>query len=272
MLAQRALVVAVLLPVGLVVIYLGGLLFVAMVGLILSLAAWEYVKLMSAGGHDPAGAFVLSGVLAFVIGRALNEFASAPILLTSLILLTMVYHLIRYEQGQARAATDFGVSLGGALYLGWLGAYLISLRQLPFGLWWVLLVLPITWIADSGAYFVGSRWGRRKFSPRLSPKKTWEGYWGGVFAGTLGGLGLTFAWQALAGNTLPMAAWQGALLGLVLAAITPLGDLGESMVKRQVGQKDSGNILPGHGGMFDRIDSWLWAGVIGYYFITWINL
>jgi phosphatidate cytidylyltransferase len=157
------------------------------------------------------------------------------------------------------------------MYLGWLGAYFISLRQLPEGLWWVLMALPVVWIADSFAYLVGSRWGRRKLSPRLSPKKTWEGYLGGIAGGTLGGALLPLLWQVWSGPDSAITPWRGALLGFVLAVLTTLGDLGESMIKRQVGVKDSGTLLPGHGGVFDRIDSWLWAGVIGYYVVLWMT-
>jgi phosphatidate cytidylyltransferase len=162
---------------------------------------------------------------------------------------------------------DFGVTLGGVFYLGWIGAYLVSLRLLPEGKWWILLALPAVWIADSGAYLVGSRFGRRKFSPRLSPRKTWEGYWGGVIAGALGAVLLAYVWRIAAGPESAITAGRAALLGLVISALAPLGDLGESMFKRMVGAKDSSNLIPGHGGVFDRIDSWLWAGVIGYYIV-----
>jgi phosphatidate cytidylyltransferase len=139
------------------------------------------------------------------------------------------------------------------------------LRYLPDGKWWFLLVLPAVWIADSGAYWIGSRWGRRKLSPRLSPGKTWEGYAGGVVAGALGGAGLAAVWGMVAPS---ITLWAGAGIGFILAVLTPLGDLGESMIKRQAGAKDSSNIIPGHGGVMDRIDSWIWAGVIGYYLVA----
>jgi phosphatidate cytidylyltransferase len=156
------------------------------------------------------------------------------------------------------------------LYLGWIGAYFLSLRGLPEGNWWVLTILPAVWIADSGAYFFGRRFGAHKLSPRLSPKKTWEGYWGGVVAGTLGGALLAYTWSFFTGPASQITPLRGALIGFVLSIVTTLGDLGESMFKRQVGVKDSGKLLPGHGGMFDRIDSWLWAAVIGFYLVTWL--
>jgi phosphatidate cytidylyltransferase len=80
---------------------------------------------------------------------------------------------------------------------------------------------------------------------------------------------LAALWRLGAAPETSIAAWKGALIGLLLSALTPLGDLGESMIKRQIGVKDSSHILPGHGGIFDRIDSWLWAGVLGYYLVAW---
>ena len=112
--------------------------------------------------------------------------------------------------------------------------------------------------------------GKHKFSPRLSPKKTWEGYIGGVVVGTLGAALLAFIWNLIEPGV--MTPFQGGILGLILSVLTVLGDLGASMVKRQFGVKDLSNLIPGHGGVFDRINSWLWAGVIGYYVIQWLIL
>ncbi|MGW8250380.1 MAG: phosphatidate cytidylyltransferase [Anaerolineales bacterium] len=270
MLAKRVLVAAILLPIGLVLIWLGGMAFALMVALILSLAAWEYVSLFRAGGLQPSGVLVVTGTLALVIGRYFTGFSSAAWLVSLVILASMAYHLVAYERGRDQAGTDFGVTLAGVMYFGWIGSYLISLRELPEGVWWVLLALPSVWLADSGAYFIGRRFGRHKLSPRLSPKKTWEGYLGGVLFGVLGGALLAYIWSFWTGPDTYITPLNGALMGLVLSVITTLGDLGESMIKRQVGVKDSGKLLPGHGGVFDRIDSWLWAGVLAYYLVVWV--
>jgi len=270
MLLKRVIVSLILLPVGLALIVIGGWAFASLVALILALAAWEFGRLFRTGGLAPAMVLLVAGTLAMAIGRAVDGFSSASWLVSLFIFLTMTYHLVDYERGRDQAATDFSVTLAGVFYIGWLGAYLISVRNLPDGMWWLLIILPVVWLADSAAYLVGSRIGRHKMTKRLSPKKSWEGYIGGVAAGVLGGAVLASLIQAYAIPNGSITWPRGALLGLALAVLTTLGDLGESMIKRQVGMKDSGNLLPGHGGAFDRIDSWLWAGAIGYYMIVWL--
>jgi phosphatidate cytidylyltransferase len=115
-------------------------------------------------------------------------------------------------------------------------------------------------LADSGAYFAGQRFGRHKLAPVLSPKKTWEGYFGGVIVAVLGGV--------VIGLVSPLGVVQCAIAAFLVGALGTLGDLAESMFKRQANAKDSGHLIPGHGGAFDRIDSLLWAGVVVYYFAT----
>jgi phosphatidate cytidylyltransferase len=101
-------------------------------------------------------------------------------------------------------------------------------------------------------------------APRLSPKKSWEGYAAGVVAAGIAGAALAAAFGRWVGSALPITPVAGLILGLSLGAVTPLGDLGISMMKREFQVKDTGSLLPGHGGVLDRIDSWLWAGVLGY--------
>ncbi len=91
----------------------------------------------------------------------------------------MTYHLVAYERGRDQAGSDFAITLSGILYLGWIGAYLISLRQLPEGEWWLLVILPAVWLADMGAYFVGSRFGKHKLSPQAEPEEDLGGLPGG---------------------------------------------------------------------------------------------
>jgi phosphatidate cytidylyltransferase len=269
---RRTLVVLVLLPVGLGLIYLGSWYFLAMVALILLLAAYEYVGLFRVGGFEPSIWVAVGGTLLVVIGRQLNGFDSSGWILSLAVLGSMAYHLFTYERGRDQAGTDFAITVSAVLYIGWLGAYLVSIRNLEQGFWWLLLVLVPVWLADAGAYILGSMFGQHKITPRLSPGKTWEGYLGGIVAAVLGAVLLVLLHQALTAGDSEITVLSGALLGLVLGATSIFGDVGESMIKRQVGRKDSGNLLPGHGGAFDRIDSWLWAAAIGYYLIAGIIL
>lgn len=265
MLRQRVLVTLILLPIGLLIFGVGGWLFAAAMALVVGLAGREYARLFRLGGLRPSTFLLVVGSAALVLARQASGFDSSPALLAALALLSLTWHLIDYERGASRSGTDFGVTLGGVVYLGWIGAYLVSLRGLPDGLWWLLISLPAVWIGDSAAYFVGRAVGRHKMTPRLSPKKSWEGYAAGVVGAALAGAGLaalyTVGFQAA--PTITVTA--GLILGLVLGLVTPLGDVGISMMKREMQVKDSGTLLPGHGGVLDRIDSWLWAGVLGYY-------
>lgn len=242
----------------------GGIFFWLLMASFLTFAAWEYVTLFRGAKFQPSAILTVGGTFALVVVRTRYPVYESA-MLTGLILLAMAIHLIAYERGRDFSAGDFAVTVTGFLYMGWLGAYLIKLREMPNGQWWFALVLPAVWFADSGAYFIGKNFGKHKLSPRLSPKKTWEGYWGGVFFGTLAGM--TFAWFWRDG--LQISLLDGALIGFVMALFTTLGDLGESMIKRQAAIKDSSHIFPGHGGVFDRIDTWLWASALGYYLILW---
>jgi phosphatidate cytidylyltransferase len=272
MLAKRVLVAAILLPIGVAAIWLGGWYLTILVALFMGAAAWEYVNLFRSGGLQPGKVLVVGGTLLLLLGRTVDGFGSVGWMISLIVLLSMTYHLVAYERGRDQAGTDFAVTLAGVFYIGWLGAYFISLRSLPEGQWWVLTVLAGVMLADSGAYFIGRGLGRQKLSPRLSPKKTWEGYFGGILVGIPLTTLFAYLFSLAAGPGSGITPLRGALVGLVMAVIPTLGDLGESMIKRQMGVKDSGNILPGHGGAFDRIDAWLWAVVIGYYlvFYFWV--
>jgi phosphatidate cytidylyltransferase len=270
---RRTLTALALTVIGLPAIIFGGPFYFILMTIFLAGAAWEYVRLYRAVRYEPSEIVTIGGVL--VIATARFFFAEAAIpLFVALILLAMTLHLFAFERGRDQAALDFGVTVAGIVYLGWLGSYLLDLRNLPLGGWWFMVVLPIVWAGDTGAYSIGAVYGRHKMAPRLSPKKSWEGYFAGVFTSVLIGAFFTYAFSSmgprpLGGFITPM---QGAWLGLVIGALAPLGDLGESMFKRQGGLKDSSNIFPGHGGFLDRIDSWIWGAAIGYFMIQYFIL
>jgi phosphatidate cytidylyltransferase len=264
MLIERIKTILILLPIAAAVIYFGGWVLIPVWTAILVLAAVEYWRMFRDNGFQPFLPALVGGIVLLAVARAVLGFQHADLILSIIILVVMAIYIFLFERGEDKPASGFTVTLGGILYLGWIGAYIISLRHTPDGngLWWMLTALPAIWIADAWAYLVGKRFGRHRLSPRLSPKKTWEGYLGGIVLGTLCTVGLAAIWNLACPAITPL---KGLIIGLVINTLAPLGDLGESLFKRQFGLKDSSNALPGHGGVFDRIDATLWAGVIGYY-------
>jgi phosphatidate cytidylyltransferase len=267
---RRTLTVLAMAAVGLPAIILGGFFYYLVITIFLVGAAWEFARLYRAVKYEPHALFTALSVLVIATARFFFAEAAVPFLVVT-VLLAMTVHLIAFERGQDQAATDFAITVAGIVYLGWVGSYLLDLRQLPEGVWWWFMVLPLVFASDTGAYAIGSVYGKHKMTPRLSPKKSWEGYFAGVFTSILIGAFFAYAFSSegpkpLYGLIDPL---KGALLGLIIGAVTPLGDLGESMIKRLSGTKDSSNIFPGHGGFFDRIDAWIWGAAIGFFIIQY---
>jgi len=157
---------------------------------------------------------------------------------------------------------DFGVALAGIFYVGFLLPHFVWLRRLPEGAAWVIFVLLIGMLGDSGGYFVGHAIGRHKLMPRVSPGKTVEGALGIIAASLLGGAAAKLIFMR--GHS-----WTELLvLSAVMAIIGQLGDLSESVMKRTFGVKESGSLFPGHGGVLDRIDSLLFPVTFVYYHVA----
>jgi phosphatidate cytidylyltransferase len=202
--------------------------------------------------------------IAAILMRQVFQFEHSDLWLTLLVIASLSVSTIQQARSEPQAAFNFAITLSGALYIGWLGAFAVSLRALPNGLVWTLIVLFAASIGDAGGYFFGVRWGKHKIAPNISPKKSWEGYFCGVLVSGLTTWLLTLAFHSFVPQILPI---HGLILGCILAVITPLGDFAESMLKRQFNLKDTSHILPGHGGIMDRIDTLLWALAIGFYIV-----
>jgi len=173
------------------------------------------------------------------------------------------------------AIVDWALTVAGASYVGGTMHYFIPLRSTPdgAGLFWVLTVLICTWTCDITAFFVGRRWGRARLAPRISPGKSVEGAVGGVVGTVLVALALgpllTAILSATGLTVLSSPSFvRLAGLGATVAVCAVVGDLTESFVKRQCGAKDSGDLIPGHGGILDRIDSVLLASVGAYFYVV----
>jgi phosphatidate cytidylyltransferase len=270
---RRTLTALGLAVIGLPAIIYGGVFYYLVMGIVLAGSAWEYIRLYRAVHYEPNEIVTVGGVLSIATARFFFAGAAIP-LFVLLILLAMAVHVVAYERGRDQAGLDFTVTVAGIVYLGWLGSYLLDMRQLPQGGWWLMLVLPIVWGADTGAYSIGAAYGKHKMTPRLSPKKSWEGYFAGLFTSVIVGAFFAYVFSSLDPRPLGglITPLQGAFLGLVIGALATLGDLGESMFKRQGGLKDSSNVFPGHGGFFDRIDSWIWGAALGYFVIQFLIL
>jgi len=267
MLIQRVKAALIFVPLVLILITIGGWAFNLFIILILLMAAYEYAGLFKKMGFNPSLAALLAGVVVLALSRwvFLGQYESAAFLIV--LLVTILTALIQYEAGSRDAAINFAITLAGVFYIGWVGGFFITLRAMPDGRGWMLTALPTTWLADSGAYFIGKWLGKRQITPRLSPNKTWAGYIGAVLTGTASGLLLVLLWRAVGFLPSETPLWQGLVMGFVLSVLTPVGDLLISLLKRTAGVKDTSNLIPGHGGILDRIDTWIWAAMLGYYLV-----
>lgn len=266
MLLQRFLVALILGPAALLISYIGGPVYMITITTLLVIAAWECTSLFSKAGIEPATLLVIVGVLFLATHPLYTQVLQPTWVITIFILVTAGYFAFQFEQGMKRSLNNFTGTVLITLYIGWLGSYLVTLRNLSGGMWWLFLVLLIVWTTDSAAYFIGTQLGSHQLSPRLSPNKTWEGYIGGIPAGILSGVGFSVLFQGL-GATVELYPWPAGVLGFILALTIPLGDLTESLIKRSAEEKDSSNLFPGHGGMLDRLDTILWAMPISTFFI-----
>jgi len=164
-----------------------------------------------------------------------------------------------------RRLKDTALIAFGVLYIGFTLSTVASTRLLAGGERLVLFLALVTWAADTGAYYAGTLWGKHPLAPSISPKKTIEGVGGGV------GLALLAALVAQIFFVPELSLTDMVILGLLLTAAGLIGDLCESAIKRRSGVKDSGNILPGHGGMLDRLDSLLFTAPAFYYYVTYVR-
>lgn len=258
MLRTRVISAAVLVVIVAIPTFFGGLPFLALMALIAGLGTWEYVRLLRQGGHKPLAPLAIAFSVLFVAQAQWPEWLPLSLLLTVAVIGAL---LISLWHKSPQPVTDWALTLAGVLYIGWLLSQFVTLRAEPQGLPWLILAALMVWAADVFAYFGGRAFGRHPWWPRHSPKKSWEGYLIGALAATVVG--------ALAGHYLVDLAWlEGLALGVLIGLAAPLGDLAESMLKRQVGAKDSSRLIPGHGGVLDRIDSLLIAIPIVYYWAT----
>jgi len=254
---KRWLTALVLIPLIVLVILKG-----MRVGLVLALlvinglAQWEFLGLFQQG-VDPArkikiitlGSLLL---LSFCLVNTDQGLAIPLFVLICCLFAHFLFYLMSYEHIQ-ELVWDLSVNTLGLLYIPLLLGHFIWLRYLPQGEWWILWLLFVICSGDTAAYYTGKTWGQTKFYPQVSPGKTWVGTFGGLAANLV--VGVVAGFLLLPRGIL----FNLAVLSLVLGGIGLSGDLFESMLKRRAQVKDAGSLLPGHGGLLDRLDSLLFA-------------
>jgi phosphatidate cytidylyltransferase len=272
MLRDRVRSAAILVPPLLLALWLGGPWIVLLVGLAVGVAAVEAFRLLTAAGHAsmPSLGIVLAVVIA--LGDSVKALpGGSGLLLAALgIVLVGTGALTRLDPREGLAV--FVTTTFGALYVGMLG-FVARLADTgapidPSSIlgWlgaeraWILVLVLVVWAYDTAAYFSGRRFGRHPLMQHISPSKTLEGVAGGVAAAGVVG--------ALLVGALGRPVLAGLVLGLALALAAQAGDLAESMLKRAAGAKESGSLIPGHGGLLDRVDSFLFAAPVAYFYVV----
>src|SRR5579875_354281 len=260
MLKQRVITAVVLAPLLLALIFLASTpVFAALLALIFLLGLWEWTRMAGARGH-PFRALLLAGygvLFALCWPLVQTRWWWTPVLAGLIWWLLAPWWLMRIEFAASRTRNHVILKLLAGMLIvvpAWCAVVVLHGDRLtpasPHGKWWVLCFALVVVAADTGAYSAGSRWGRHKLAPKISPGKTREGVYGALVCS--GAVGL------VCGAALHVPAWHLPAM-VVLALVTVLfsieGDLFESLIKRHAGVKDSGALFPGHGGLFDRMDS-----------------
>ncbi len=262
MLLHRVLSAIVGIPVLLFALWYGQWPLLIIMGLITLTGVFELQRFWQKMGLKTWLPGMVVGGILFLLPAYLDSNSFTGLILTVIIIFNLFMLVIKYP---GYSIKDVAATVSGAIYVGWLLSHLIFVRQLPDGFHYVVLLLAATWSTDTAAYFVGRIFGRRKLAPVLSPKKTVEGAVGGVAGSVLAAV--------LVGLLVPRTPevtiylYHYVLVGLLVGIIGQMGDLAESAMKRMAGIKDSGSIIPGHGGILDRFDSMLFTGSAVYYYV-----
>jgi phosphatidate cytidylyltransferase len=291
-LAKRVLVAVIGIPIGILIIYFGGIIFAVFAALVSSLALWEYYGLAEKKGAYPMKVtglvFNLLLLAMFYVFFQRGEMASgSPYIIGLIILQVLVIHAAEMWSGKPNGLYNSSTTISGIFYITLSFCLLIGIREIyninpvhnlilykgdllrfiddEMSGFLVMIIFFSVWICDTAAYFTGRAIGRHKLFERVSPKKTWEGALGGFIGGILS-FALFSLWLLPGLPTI-----HAAIMGAIVGSVGQIGDLAESLLKRDAGVKDSSNLLPGHGGALDRFDSILFVvPVIFIYIILFV--
>lgn len=264
MLKQRIITALIMLPIALCGFFLlEGASFALFIGVVVTLGAWEWARLAGFTAQPARVAYAALVAVLLLLMHLLPALAPWVLGAAALWWLAATFLVLTYPDTSAHWSGPACKLVIGLLVLlpAWQG--LVLIKQWPLGNGLILAVMVLVWGADIGAYFSGKAFGKRKLAPKVSPGKSWEGVFGGLIASLLitAIVGMVRGWS---GSQLLM----GLLGAAIVVLISVVGDLTESMFKRQAGIKDSSNLLPGHGGVLDRIDS-LTAAIPVFAVLLW---
>jgi phosphatidate cytidylyltransferase len=227
---------------------------------------YEFYRMANFDRREPLLYLGLLCSLALVLSSHYRSHDVLSIVITATVLISLICLLCR--PSRENAFRNWAWTIVGALYVGWMLSYWLSLRGLEDGLNWVYLAMLTTFANDTGAFFIGRARGKHKLAPAISAAKTWEGAIGGLLSGIAAAVVIATVLNLISPFTFRY--WQIILLGFLVGLFAQLGDLVESLLKRNMGVKESGNLLPGHGGILDRFDSLIFVGVVVYYYVIWV--
>ena len=227
------------------------------------LAAYEFYRITGVSKSLALTCFGMIWVLLFMLRPQFPDELELPLLLTSGAGLSLI--MLLFLKKKDGIFNRWAWMMGGILYAGWLLSYLAALR-IEAGRDWLLLALLATFGSDTAAYFIGKAIGKHKLAPAISPGKTWEGAIGGLFGAVIVSLLFTLETPV----QLSLGYGQAIILGLAISVFGQLGDLVESLLKRNCEVKDSGKWMPGHGGLLDRIDSLLFVSATIWLYVEWL--
>ena len=233
-----------------------------MAGILLALYEFFGMHFGETGRKEIPIGLAAGGLTAFLLGW--RGPGSQALWITGIIVAALSAELF-FKKDLKRALPDGAVLVLGVFYIAWLLGHAVLLRQLPGGEWLVFFVFLVTWACDAGAYWTGKSIGRTALSPQVSPNKTIEGAVGGILLSVAAAV--LAKWWFLTLLSLRDVLFLGVFLGL----LGQLGDLVESMFKRSAGIKDSGGLIPAHGGVLDRVDSLIFTIPAFYYYMVWIK-
>jgi phosphatidate cytidylyltransferase len=268
MLKHRVFTAILGIPIILLAIWFGAPWFTLLIAAAALAGTYEFYRMTRLDRREPLFYLGLLWTLALVLSPHYTQ--GDPRVLPIVITAALIISLILVLRGPSREDSfrRWAWMLAGALYVGWMLSYWLSLRGIDDGRNWVYIAMLTVFANDTGAFFVGRALGRHKLAPAISPAKTWEGAIGGLGCAVLGAV-ITAVVLSLV-STYTFAYWQIIVLGLIVSLFAQLGDLVESLLKRNAGAKESGRLLPGHGGILDRFDSIVFVGAVVYYYVIWM--